>query len=59
MKLINFGVRRLNSLVIDENVNGDFSVVGILRFFLNVNLNFSLLRFVFIELNFSVNFLFS
>lgn len=59
MKLINFGVRRLNSLVIDENVNGDFSVVGILRFFLNVNLNFSLLRFVFLELNFSVNFLFS
>lgn len=59
MKLINFGVRKLNSLVIDENVNGDFSVVGILRFFLNVNLNFSLLRFVFIELNFSVNFLFS
>lgn len=59
MKLINFGVRKLNSLVIDENVNGDFSVVGILRFFLNVNLNFSLLRFVFIELNFSVSFLFS
>lgn len=59
MKMINFGVRKLNSLVIDENVNGDFSVVGILRFFLNVNLNFSLLRFVFIELNFSVNFLFS
>lgn len=59
MKLINFGVRKLNSLVIDENVNGDFSVVGILRFFLNVNLNFSLLRFVFIESNFSVNFLFS
>lgn len=59
MKLINFGVRKLNSLVIDENVNGDFSVVGILRFFLNINLNFSLLRFVFIELNFSVNFLFS
>lgn len=59
MKLINFGVRKLNSLVIDENVNGDFSVVGILRFFLNVNLNFSLLRFVFLELNFSVNFLFS
>lgn len=59
MKMINFGVRKLNSLVIDENVNGDFSVVGILRFFLNVNLNFSLLRFVFIESNFSVNFLFS
>lgn len=59
MKLINFGVRKLNSLVIDENVNGDFSVVGILRFFLNVNLSFSLLRFVFLELNFSVNFLFS
>lgn len=59
MKMINFGVRKLNSLVIDENVNGDFSVVGILRFFLNVNLNFSLLRFVFLELNFSVNFLFS
>lgn len=59
MKLINFGVRKLNSLVIDENVNGDFSVVGILRFFLNINLNFSLLRFVFLELNFSVNFLFS
>lgn len=59
MKLINFGVRKLNSLVIDENVNGDFSVVGILRFFLNVNLNFSLLRFVFLELNFSVSFLFS
>lgn len=59
MKLINFGVRKLNSLVIDENVNGDFSVVGILRFFLNVNLNFSLLRFVFIESNFSFNFLFS
>lgn len=59
MKLINFGVRKLNSLVIDENVNGDFSVVGILRFFLNVNLNFSLLRFVFLEFNFSVNFLFS
>lgn len=59
MKLINFGVRKLNSLVIDENVNGDFSVVGILRFFLNVNLNFSLLRFVFLESNFSVNFLFS
>lgn len=59
MKLINFGVRKLNSLVIDENVNGDFSVVGILRFFLNINLNFSLLRFVFIESNFSVNFLFS
>lgn len=59
MKLINFGVRKLNSLIIDENVNGVFSVVGILRFFLNVNLNFSLLRFVFLELNFSVNFLFS
>lgn len=59
MKMINFGVRKLNSLVIDENVNGDFSVVGILRFFLNINLNFSLLRFVFIESNFSVNFLFS
>lgn len=59
MKLINFGVRKLNSLVIDENVNGDFSVVGILRFFLNINLNFSLLRFVFLEFNFSVNFLFS
>lgn len=59
MKLINFGVRKLNSLVIDENVNGDFSVVGILRFFLNINLNFSLLRFVFLELNFNVNFLFS
>lgn len=59
MKMINFGVRKLNSLVIDENVNGDFSVVGILRFFLNVNLNFSLLRFVFLELNFSVSFLFS
>lgn len=59
MKMINFGVRKLNSLVIDENVNGDFSVVGILRFFLNVNLNFSLLRFVFLESNFSVNFLFS
>lgn len=59
MKLINFGVRKLNSLVIDENVNGDFSVVGILRFFLNINLNFSLLRFVFLELNFSVSFLFS
>lgn len=59
MKMINFGVRKLNSLVIDENVNGDFSVVGILRFFLNINLNFSLLRFVFLEFNFSVNFLFS
>lgn len=59
MKLINFGVRKLNSLVIDENVNGDFSVVGILRFFLNVNLNFSLLRFVFLGSNFSVSFLFS
>lgn len=55
MKLTNFGVRKSNSLVTDENVNGDLSAAGTSRLPLNANSNLSPLRPVSSELNPSAN----
>lgn len=55
MKLTNFGVRKSNSLVTDENVNGDLSAAGTSRLPLNTNSNLSPLRPVSSEPNPSAN----
>lgn len=55
MKMTNFGVRKSNSLVTDENVNGDLSAAGTSRLPLNANSNLSPLRPVSTELNPSAN----
>lgn len=55
MKLTNFGVRKSNSLVTDENVNGDLSAAGTSRLPLNANSNLSPLRPVSSEPNPSAN----
>lgn len=55
MKMTNFGVRKSNSLVTDENVNGDLSAAGTSRLPLNANSNLSPLRPVSTEPNPSAN----
>lgn len=55
MKMTNFGVRKSNSLVTDENVNGDLSAAGTSRLPLNANSNLSPLRPVSSEPNPSAN----